>query len=148
MSTKTRMTRQKKVILEELNKVTSHPTAAEVYRMVRERIPNISLGTVYRNLEQLSAQGRIIKLEFAGKKMRFDGNPSSHQHVRCLRCRRVDDLGPVKGDRDRSPIEGSGYKILGYHLEYFGICPECQDEDEPVRSAGDGTHHSRKGAGK
>jgi Fur family ferric uptake transcriptional regulator len=129
MSPETRMTQQKKVILEELQKVTSHPTANEVYKMVREKIPNISLGTVYRNLEQLSAQGKIIKLEFAGKKMRFDGNPSSHQHVRCVRCRCMDDIRLVEDDQDRPAIEASGYKILGYHLEYFGICPECLTEE-------------------
>ena len=58
-----RMTTQRKIIMEELAKVTSHPTAVEIYEMVKRKLPNISLGTVYRNLELLADQGKIQKLQ-------------------------------------------------------------------------------------
>ncbi|MDR2745258.1 MAG: transcriptional repressor, partial [Desulfovibrio sp.] len=76
------MTRQRSVILEELRKVDTHPTADELYTIVRVRLPHISLGTVYRNLEYLVAAGEIARLESAGTSMRFDGDVSGHQHVR------------------------------------------------------------------
>ena len=87
-----RNTRQRQVILEELQKLTSHPTAAGLYEIVRRRLPKISLGTVYRNLELLARTGLIQKLEFGGGEARFDGNVDRHDHVRCVRCGRVDDI--------------------------------------------------------
>ena len=70
----TRMTRQRAVILEELRKVKTHPTADELYSIVRERLPRISLGTVYRNLDFLTESKEILKLESAGSIRRFDGD--------------------------------------------------------------------------
>ena len=70
----TRMTRQRMVILEELRKVKTHPTADELYAMVRTRMPRISLGTVYRNLDFLTESKEILKLESAGSIRRFDGD--------------------------------------------------------------------------
>ena len=125
-SKNTRQTKQKRVILEELRKVTSHPTADEVYLMARKRIPNISLGTVYRNLEQLSEQGLIRKLELAGSQMRFDGRVYRHHHVRCVQCSRVDDVIAVKGNPGSIDVEAGGYQLLGHRIEFYGVCPSCQ----------------------
>ena len=88
----TRMTRQRAVILEELRKVKTHPTADELYSIVRERLPRISLGTVYRNLDFLADTGEIRRLEAAGTTKRFDGDISWHQHVRCIHCGRIGDV--------------------------------------------------------
>ena len=122
-----RMTRQRQMILEELKKVTSHPTADAVYRMVRRRLPRISLGTVYRNLEVLAKHVLIQKLELGGSQRRYDGNPKRHYHVRCVRCGRVDDVPigtmPAIEDILRG---GRGYEILGYRLEFMGVCPKCR----------------------
>ena len=121
-----RMTRQRQVILEELRKVNTHPSADEVYEMVRKRLPRISLGTVYRNLEILSESGDIKKLEPGCSLKRFDGNPSEHFHIRCIRCDRIADM-PMASDfeinlADMTPTE---YEILGHRLEFFGLCPYC-----------------------
>ncbi|MBW2172694.1 MAG: transcriptional repressor, partial [Deltaproteobacteria bacterium] len=86
------MTPQRKVILEELRMADSHLTADDVYKMVRARLPRISLGTVYRNLEILSRLGMIHKLELGGMQKRFDGKTQDHYHLRCLRCGRIDDV--------------------------------------------------------
>lgn len=128
-----RMTRQRQVILEELRKVTSHPTADEVYEMVRRRIPHVSLGTVYRNLELLSATGEIQTLELAGTQKRFDGNPANHYHARCLRCGRVVDLDlPLKAlnGLEEAVAEASGFKVVGHRLKFLGVCPKCQKEEQ------------------
>ncbi len=121
-----RMTKQRKVILEELRKVTSHPTAGDLCDMVRRRLPKISLGTVYRNLDILSRQGIITKLDVAGQEMRFDGNVEQHYHLRCRGCGRVDDLfmDPLPG-LDEAAEKMSQYQVFGHSLEFVGICPEC-----------------------
>ncbi len=122
-----RMTRQRRVILDELRKVTSHPTADEIYNMVRRRLPGISLGTVYRNLEILSDSGMIQKLESCGSARRYDGNVKMHYHVRCVRCGRVDDLPLSTLPALESAVrKGCGYEILGYRLEFMGVCPKCR----------------------
>ncbi len=79
---KMRLTTQRQVILEELGKVTSHPTANEVYDMVRKRLPRIGLGTVYRNLELMAESGLILKLEVGGTQKRFDATTDLHYHIR------------------------------------------------------------------
>ena len=120
------MTRQRQVILDELKRTKAHPTADEVYARVRRRLPRISLGTVYRNLDLLSEMGMIQKLELAGRQKRFDGTPDEHYHVRCTCCGRVDDV-PGKTDaaivaRIRRKLK---YRITGHRLEFTGICPAC-----------------------
>jgi len=119
------------VILEELAKVASHPSADEVYEMVRRRLPRISLGTVYRNLEMLSEIGAIRKVAPGGSHMRFDANCRVHYHMRCVRCGRVDDapVGPLP-DIERRVRKQTDYEVLGHNVEFIGVCPRCKaDED-------------------
>ena len=127
MKTKLRMTRQRRIILEELQKTRIHPTADKVYEMVRKKLPRISLGTIYRNLEILHDQGMIQKLEVAGKQKRFDGNPEFHYHVRCVNCSSIGDIYNFPGIQvhDNENMD-SDYTILGHKLEFFGICPRCK----------------------
>ena len=121
------MTRQRKVILEELCKVKTHPSADEVYEMVRKRLPRISLGTVYRNLEILSESGDIQKLEPGCSLKRFDGDTSEHCHIRCVRCDRIADapLPDVKIDLEK--IKSTDFEITGHRLEFLGLCSDCSD---------------------
>ncbi|MBW1988328.1 MAG: transcriptional repressor [Deltaproteobacteria bacterium] len=124
---KMRMTRQRKVILEELKKVTSHPTADQVYQMVKVRLPKISLATVYRNLEALSEAGLILKLELGGIQRRYDGDTSPHHHVRCIACNAVADLPEEALDVGaidfKSPPD---FEICGFRLEFLGVCSHCR----------------------
>jgi Fur family transcriptional regulator, peroxide stress response regulator len=121
-----RMTRQREVILEELRKVDTHPSADEVYEMVRRRLPRISLGTVYRNLEILSESGDIQKLEPGCTLKRFDGNPSEHSHIRCIRCDRIADVPMVPGfEFDPDKVNATDFEIIGHRLEFLGVCPQC-----------------------
>ncbi|QTA89579.1 Fur family transcriptional regulator [Desulfonema magnum] len=124
-----RMTRQRKVILEELRKMNNHPSADELYERVRQYLPRISLGTVYRNLEVLSELGEIQKLEISGTLKRFDGNPKKHYHIRCMNCGRVDDapLDFMK-NIENSLLGATKYKIMGHRLEFIGLCPECFEQ--------------------
>ena len=105
----------------------THPTADELYERVRARLPRISLGTVYRNLEILSQTGRIRRLVSGGAQKRYDGTVDRHYHIRCVGCGAVVDC-PLK------PLisfpEGfrglSEYEIHGHHLEFVGLCPACK----------------------
>ncbi|HUU29626.1 MAG TPA: transcriptional repressor [archaeon] len=129
-----RMTKQRKIILDELNKMGTHPTAAKLYECVRQRLPDISLGTVYRNLQILAADGVIRTLK-EGDRMRFDSDLSRHYHIRCLICCRVDDLAASAVSRVvRKPACASGYQILGFKVEFVGICPDCESENRDYSS--------------
>jgi len=121
-----RNTKQQQIILEELRKLTSHPSASDLYQIVRKRVSRISLGTVYRNLQLLSKNGTIRKLDMAGREARFDGRPDSHYHIFCSKCGKI-------GDLNESPIvitgsvlkEADGWKILKHRIDFIGVCPEC-----------------------
>ena len=145
-----RLTKQRRIILDELRSARTHPSADEVYERVRKRLPNISLGTVYRNLEILCESGMITKLELAGTRKRFDGSTENHYHVRCTVCDRVDDLplNPIPFI-DESVGALVGYEILSHRLEFVGVCPRCKrlgrmvDSHEPENIDGP----RREGAG-
>ncbi len=122
-----RTTKQRKVILDELRSSRSHPTAVEVFERVKRKLPRISLGTIYRNLELLSELGLIQKLEMAGTQKRFDGVTENHYHARCVVCGRVDDvdLEPLEIVNDAMRAV-SDYDILWHRLEFVGVCPSCR----------------------
>jgi len=130
-----RMTRQRQTILEELRNMHSHPTADEVYDRVRRRLPRVSLGTVYRNLEILSRSGVIQKLELAGPRRRFDGSVSDHYHITCLNCGKVEDvcLEPFRALED-SVRSVSEFEILGHSLKFLGMCPQCSKRHPNLNS--------------
>ncbi|MCP4641536.1 MAG: transcriptional repressor [bacterium] len=136
---KRRMTEQRRVILEEVRKAKSHPTADDVHEMVRKRLPNISLGTVYRNLDLLSESGEIQRIESSGTQYRFDGDMETHYHLRCNQCGRVDDLGPIGFSVPENNAQGvRGYDIVGHRLEFIGVCPACQRMAPPEERVADG----------
>ncbi|MBW6520067.1 MAG: transcriptional repressor [Desulfoarculaceae bacterium] len=126
-----RLTTQRQIILEELLKVSSHPTANEVYDMVRKRLPRIGLGTVYRNLELMAETGMILKLEVGGTQKRFDATIQPHYHIRCLECGKVDDIDiAVQQDINEAAAQASQYQILGHHIEFTGLCVDCAGSDQ------------------
>jgi Fur family transcriptional regulator, ferric uptake regulator len=120
-----RLTRQRRIILDELRKVNIHPTADEIYSLVRRVIPHISLGTVYRNLEILAEKGFVVKLEFGGQR-RFDGNSEHHFHIQCLGCGSVKDIPLNTLERfEVSQERIDQFRIRGYRLLFQGICDKC-----------------------
>jgi Fur family ferric uptake transcriptional regulator len=130
------MTEQRRVILEELRSRNNHPSADELYERVRHRLPRISLGTVYRNLEILSELGEIQKLELSGSLKRFDGVPNKHYHIRCLECDRVDDAPIAPLNQIEDELYGATvFEIIGHNLEFTGLCPACTRNKEVRRQA-------------
>jgi Fur family ferric uptake transcriptional regulator len=124
-----RRTRQREVVLSVVRSTMDHPGADWVYRQARRRLPRISLGTVYRNLKRLAAEGLIHEIHSGAEGTRFDGNTGQHHHVRCLGCGRINDL-PLTVDtrREQEAARALNYRILGHHVEIEGLCPQCQDD--------------------
>ena len=126
-STDTRNTRQRDIILEEICKVCTHPTAKDVYGMVKKRMPSIGLATVYRGLDRLEKEGKILKLKSKGKEARYDGNAGGHCHLICKDCGCIDDIFDIQTIQiDSKELEKTGFKPELDFLEISGICKKCQ----------------------
>jgi len=124
-----RITRQRKVILEGLKNTTSHPTAGEIYDIVRQKLPRVSLGTVYRNLEVLSRDGHIRKLDLDEGHKRFDGTVQPHYHLRCLSCGCVVDINlPPQTEIEEKVNIMNNCVVTGHKLEFSGLCSRCRQE--------------------
>ncbi len=122
-----RMTRQRRVILEALRRSPGHLTGDEIYRLARRRMPHISLGTVYRNLELLSEAEVIRKVELAGTPRRFDVTVEPHYHIRCLECGKVEDVPiPSLAGVEEEAQAASGYQVVAHQVEITGFCPHCR----------------------
>ncbi|MBD3181148.1 transcriptional repressor [Candidatus Poribacteria bacterium] len=129
---KTRTTRQQRAILEELRNSDSHPTADEIYDKVRQQIPRISLGTVYRNLDSMSESGIIQKLELGGGQKRFDGRNDKHYHFRCCSCGRVFDLQIDQKnitDMIKNICDKCEHMVEDHYLLFTGICSDCKKNE-------------------
>lgn len=128
-NTTMRMTEQRALILKILRSTKSHPTADWIYQEARKSLPNISLGTVYRNLRLLSASGEIMELDYGSGFSRFDGNPKNHYHFLCQQCGRMYDIDlKVFADLDDLVEKTLGVKVKEHRLEFYGICRECQKQ--------------------
>ncbi|MBM4432392.1 MAG: transcriptional repressor [Chloroflexi bacterium] len=129
----TRHSRQKETILKILKETNSHPTADWIYSEVRKEIPNVSLGTVYRNLRVLKQEGKVLELDLVGNVTRYDGNHRNHDHFRCEKCGRVFDLnGAVDAgalEMDKKISKRTGFKVLYHRLEFRGFCKDCKSSD-------------------
>ena len=118
-----RKSKQRDAIIAELKSRYDHPTAMELYLSVRKQIPNLSLGTLYRNLSQLEECGEIIKIP-DGAQDRFDGNPAPHAHFKCNGCGKVYDINTVN-DYIKNYNDENISQIYGYSLILFGKCRSC-----------------------
>lgn len=118
--------RQREVIKKFLLSRKDHPTADVIYMNVREDFPNISLGTVYRNLQLLTELGEIKKLNMGDGVDHFDADTSPHYHFICKECGRVIDLQMENIDtiRDIAGVNFDG-QIAGHITYFYGICGDC-----------------------
>jgi len=124
-----RNTKQRQAILEELQKLASHPTASELYEVVRQRLPKISLGTVYRNLELLAQMGKVRKLITSATEARYDGNLTHHYHLSCDNCGKIEDLYNIPLSVPGNIADSAtGWEIVSHRLEFAGLCPNCRQE--------------------
>jgi len=126
-----RETKQREAILNVLRGADSHPTADWVYDEVRKLIPNISKGTVYRNLKTLRDIGEISELNLSGTVSRYEGKQENHYHFRCEKCGQVFDLEePVNKELDDKVAKNTGFKVSYHQLEFRGLCKDCQQKSD------------------
>lgn len=121
-----RNTIQLTLVFEAVNKLQCHATADEVYDAIIKEHPNVSRGTVYRNLNRLSEMGEIRKIENPGGADRFDHRCHAHYHARCVKCGRVIDvnLDYFSGLENRIQ-DTNGFQFIGHDIIFKGICSEC-----------------------
>ena len=122
-----RQTKQRGAILRLLKAGYCHLTADQIYDEVRKGIPNISKGTVYRNLKVLRELGLVSELNLNDTVSRFEAKRDDHYHFRCERCGQVFDVDePIDEELDRRIAERAGFKISCHQLEFRGLCHDCQ----------------------
>ena len=122
---KPRNTKQLQVVWEAIKDDNSHPTADQVYDRVRERLPHVSLGTVYRNLQKLVADEKLQVL-MRGRAQHFDPLVKRHQHFICEKCGRVFDvLVDTESDIKPTRLPHRGFKVTSHQSTFFGACKPC-----------------------
>lgn len=129
-----RKTKQRDLILKVLRSTDTHPTADWIYEQVKKEMPNISLGTVYRNLGKLAKSGEIMELSFGSKYSRFDGNADDHYHFICTSCEKVIDIKgcPVDKDLEKCVEENNDVKVFFHKSLFYGLCADCKDNQQGV----------------
>jgi len=127
-----KFTRQRKAILQEVQNRHDHPSADDIYNSLRSNLPHLSLGTVYRNLEQLYQNGYIRKVFCDAQPQRFDGDTSHHTHFVCTGCNKIEDL-KISSDIIQSIFSVNdldGKKIETISITVYGLCNSCSQLDK------------------
>ncbi len=122
-----KITPQRIAVYEILLNREDHPTVEDIYMELREKYPFVSLATVYRTVETLEELGFVKKVAYWGGSLRYDANTDDHHHLICTRCGAIKD---VEFCIDWSPPANmEGYKVNGYSIHIYGICPQCQSKE-------------------
>ena len=126
-----RFSRQRQMVLDVVKNRTKHPTADKVYEILKKDQPEISLGTVYRNLNLLSEMGEISRVETSSVKDHFDGNQHPHAHFVCRKCGGVFDLNLDISQLLQSAkgVEGS-FQVEDCKVLVQGVCEDCLKKEE------------------
>ena len=118
--------RQRELILAQLRSSDSHPNAASLYAELLRSMPNLSLATVYRNLELLVEQGQVLRLAVEGGPTRYDGNLEPHHHFRCEQCGAILDVDIPAPRQTFSRLRRElGLNPRQVRIEISGLCRAC-----------------------
>ena len=130
MQPATKRSKQRDAIINFLMTRKDHPTADTIYVNIKEEFPNISLGTVYRNLALLSGRGDILKLSYDGGADRYDANVGPHYHFICKECGEVIDLELDPIDYVNAIASAQFKGRVDENVTYFrGVCEKCLKKD-------------------
>jgi Fur family transcriptional regulator, peroxide stress response regulator len=133
-STNRRNTKQRRAILDAISSHGGHLTADEIYRLVKRRFPQLSLGTVYRNLRLLAAQGAVRELDFGMAATYFETSKETHYHLICRVCGKIADAELPVEDRlvALARRASRGFQIEEPRLDFIGVCAACQAHPSKV----------------
>ncbi len=122
---------QRNCIMKIVTSNAIHPTAEQVYEIARKRYPKISLGTVYRDLNQLSANGSLKKICNSYGSVRYDGRVEPHFHMTCGACGCVFDVElPEMENFEQRIMESDGFEVTEYEISILGVCAQCRVGEE------------------
>lgn len=126
-----KVTPQRLAIIRILSRSDGHPSVEDICRQLEIDFLDVSQATVYRNIMLIKSLGEVLELGFADGSNRYDGNkPHPHPHLICIKCKKILDpeLAGLK-DMTQEVAEESGFEIVSYRLDFFGICPQCRRRD-------------------
>jgi len=121
-----RLTPQRQAIIRALSQECQHPTADEIFRVVRERMPDISAATVYNTLNELSEMELLAEIPSVRGEHRYDANLDPHDHVVCVVCGCIEDVVSNGISSRLTPADACGFEIIGHRLVFLGYCPACK----------------------
>jgi Fur family peroxide stress response transcriptional regulator len=126
-----RLTPQRIAILKILAASAEHPSVDRIYELVKVDFPTTSLATVYKTVTLLKEIGEVLELGFGNQGNRYDGNkPYPHPHLICIKCKRILDPELSRlGDWTQQVAQMTGFQITGHRLDFYGICPQCQEQE-------------------
>ena len=126
-----RQSKQRDMILDLIRSTDIHPTADWLYSQLKEKIPALSLGTVYRNLNILAEQGLVQKIASGSTFDRFEANPTPHYHLICKNCGKVEDFQMDEYQTlNNKANQLSNFKIDHHRIDFFGLCPVCRKKEK------------------
>ena len=136
MAASGKYSRKHEAVLQCLRSTTTHPSADWVFQQLRKDFPEMSLGTVYRNLAQCKQRGEVRTVGFVGGFERFDARMDPHDHFVCRQCGRVDDLPPLPLPEGLDQLAGAQLdaQIDAHSLLFYGRCAACQAGDAQTDS--------------
>ena len=130
MTPSKRYSKQREKILEAVKHSEEHPTAEMVYEKVRQVLPKVSLGTVYRNLNLLTEEGRVRELILEDNVKRYDGNLTDHYHCICKSCGDIIDISFESDEILRNLSSRiNNFQIDDHKIEFYGQCEDCDTEN-------------------
>ena len=129
-----RITPQRLAILKVLAVSKGHPGAEDIYASVKTDFPTTTIATVYKTLAVLKSIGEVLELEFSGDYNRYDGKKTGpHPHLICIKCRKIVDPDLKSLTEMTAKLASqTGYKLISHRLDFYGICPECQQKGQPA----------------
>lgn len=143
--------KQRQLILRALGSGNAHFTAEEVYTRLKADNPQLSLATVYRNLNALSDKGQVRRIRVPGGADRYELVARDHDHLVCERCGRMVDVPSADlAEAERGAEEATGAVVFGHALLYRGLCPQCvafQEDSSPAPTSGTAGSGSAEGNG-
>jgi len=126
-----RLTPQRMAVLRILAVSKGHPSVEQIYDQVKADFPMTSLGTIYKTVNLLKEMGEVLELGFSDDGNRYDGNkPVPHPHLVCIKCKSIIDPEiPTLGILPQEVGDRTGYRIVSHRLDFYGICPRCQEQE-------------------
>ena len=127
---KQNFSRKRQSILEAIHSTCTHPTAEWIYQTLKPQFPDLSLGTVYRNISSFKEQGLVVRVATVNGQERLDGNLSPHSHFICDQCGAVVDIleDLINASADRKVTEQYGVCVTSHEVLFHGLCSACSQK--------------------